>query len=225
MPPRFFNLASPTDNSWLSMTCRPAPTLNTIACDFVQLSIRQKSDADVTEAVAKAREEMRAHPEELAAAKVAKMCAEGKKNAASRPEPETPARKMGLAIERARFEALCSCPDEDDACRHEAFAALVEHNERICKVQAYEFDAEFTRAGPHKWVHNPGPTGLCNVVKVIVIESDETGSLWRYTQTRLSADEGELCSVLKDGINVPLRYAWDAQSTMALACSLIEAGL
>lgn len=63
-----------------------------------------------------------------------------------------------------------------------------------CKIMQNFFTQSFQRVHKHKWLSNPGPEGLCNVVRVSTLENDPKHPiLWTYTSTIASADKSELC--------------------------------
>lgn len=95
--------------------------------------------------------------------------------------------------------------------------------EQTCTIRQDSWDAEFTKTSAHKWTSNSGAGGLCNVTVIQVLEIKSDPELWSYTSTTISADtESKGCKFLKNEINKPITYSWDAPNTFNPSCKYIE---
>jgi hypothetical protein len=219
--PFFGHIASPQENSALSMDCDGDP-LGTIDCSFTQVSVTAEEPAKRTERLAKLRDEI-AKARTVTAAERAEMRSDMCKREANPPAglPERVAvwRKMVDA-----FAPACACKNDNcfDSEVLKAFIVLAEG--RKCRVWTHNFNASMTRVrGERKWVGMSEPTGLCRTVNATVIESDDKGILWKFTQTRLTADTAsEPCKDL--AVNKPIVYSWDTEADALLDCDVIGFG-
>jgi hypothetical protein len=61
-----------------------------------------------------------------------------------------------------------------NGCRSKDFKTLIDQinteNNRTCGIRVDTFTLDFKRIGKGKWLNNPGPQGLCNVVSVYELE-------------------------------------------------------
>ncbi len=80
-----------------------------------------------------------------------------------------------------------------------------------------------------KWISNPGPQGLCNVVTVKTLEAPGEGyTLWKFTQVTVSVDVDTKRNNLGDQIcggielNKPVIYSWDIPTDLIIDCQCIK---
>ena len=61
-----------------------------------------------------------------------------------------------------------------NVCRSKNFKTLIDQinteNSRTCGIRVDTFTLDFKRIGKGKWLNNPGPQGLCNVVSVYELD-------------------------------------------------------
>jgi hypothetical protein len=222
-PPSFLYLPSQNDNSALSMDCDGQPPFSTLHCSFTQVTVSRSSQTE---------EKRQSFVKDLSSAPwtelqktLAEMCPklDGRAPEMLMPDPgSAKAASRAELISRAR--PLCAC--KDVTCARAEFATFFGGLERDqCAVWTNAFERDFTRApGERKWVSNPGPQGLCNVVDVVVIESDESGWLWTYTQTRVTLDRSNKLCESKEP-NLKMVYSSHAVDTGFAKCSSIKFGL
>ena len=85
-----------------------------------------------------------------------------------------------------------------------AASVMLNHDSRTCHVVVQTFDLSFTNIGPGKWLSNPGPTGLCKVMKVQELTAEPNYDvLWTLTETTVAVGNTDppLCSALAATVN------------------------
>lgn len=202
LAPRFYNLPTAEGSgmaAWLSMECDgQGPRYMRMTCRFTHTSIRQPSEDDVRAAVEQAR--------------------------ATEIDPS------GLAGLRSHCERerlpVCECfgrasSAEVAGCVRDELARSAEANARSCRVSTHAFQADFERVGRTRW-HATTRGLLCSNVTAMVLDSDESYTLWAYTQTRVAVDDPSdpLCGGLTEGSRV--RYDWRSPRTFPIACSSVR---
>jgi len=96
--------------------------------------------------------------------------------------------------------------------------------ENTCKLKLWHAETTFKRISENKWVANPGPQGLCNVIRIQTLENTkEYPMLWKFSEVTVSTDtDSPLCEGLDKGLNKPIVYSWDAPKSMKFDCKYIE---
>jgi len=115
---------------------------------------------------------------------------------------------------------------KDKASYVKAQADLYDLQAATCTISIKTFEQHFTRVSYNKWLSNPGPVGLCNVVRIATLEKtpDNRSPLWTYTETVVTADQDETC---KNWVKVGKTYisSWDAPKSFKFeTCKYIEFG-
>ena len=92
----------------------------------------------------------------------------------------------------------------------------------IGKRVPYMFSLDCEKIGAKKWLSNPGPGGICQIVKIYELEGD--GSFWNLTETRVTAGEtkGPLCEGVTEELNKPTLWTWKNPSEWELPCDFIS---
>lgn len=214
--PYFGHLANAKENSALSMECDGDP-LGTIECQFIQVTVSAYDTAEVEQARMAVAEELRRTPPGRKEMR-RDMCAL-KKPVASEQAPQR-------AAVTARFIGAISkaCACQDDPCFDREIIEALLIQDRKCRVWTHTFKASLTRVlGQRKWI-GTAESGLCRDVNATVIESDDKGLLWRFTQTRLTTDSkaSDFCKDRK--VNEPAIYSWDVDSAAVLNCEVVKFG-
>ncbi len=214
--PFFVHIANSRDNSALSMECEGDP-LKTIECSFTQVTVTVYGAQQVEDA----RAQMKQAP--LTAA-------QRNETRQSLCSPQTPPPSINGPLERvalkarvlAQFKRVCSCPD--DACFDREIVDTLAAQERKCKVWTHTFKATLKRViGQHKWVGTSEPSGPCQAVNATVLESDEDGLFWTFTQTRLTADTtSRQCK--GPSVSEPATYSSKINGAALLGCEVVEFG-
>jgi len=96
--------------------------------------------------------------------------------------------------------------------------------EDTCKLKLWHAETVFERISENKWVANPGPQGLCNVIRIQTLENTkEYPMLWKFSEVTVSTDtDSPLCEGLDKDLNKPIVYSWDAPKSMRFDCKYIE---
>ncbi|WP_147446639.1 hypothetical protein [Corallococcus sp. CA047B] len=214
-------------NAWLTMDCTGEAPFKTIDCTFTQLSVTRKSDAEVAAEVAKEKTDIASHMNEMrqgrSKACSAKIVSELRKDVAGKASDITEGRRKALTTALDQFESMCAC--KDDVCLVDAYLRMKETTAKTCHISSNAYTMSFTRMSKTKWVNQPKPSGICNVVTAVVLERrDDSGLLWTYTQTRLAVDdENALCKGFD--FTKPLVFATGGASAIALDCSAVDASV
>jgi len=221
-PPAFYYLPSPTENAWLSMTCRWVQgDTGKAACHFVRLSLRSPSEADAALVAGTALKSVREEPQDLLSpARLASTCARVREGIP--PGQRTPARQAVAEEDLKNWRAVCECKTRE--CRESAFERAVATQEGACQVDVDEFDYVFSRTGKNKWLSNPGPQGTCNVVRVVTLERKEGDRFWAFSSTVVTADDNDDCAFYRTDMNTTTRFAWSPESSAAISCRRIKVG-
>ncbi|MGI0014737.1 MAG: hypothetical protein ACREBU_15045, partial [Nitrososphaera sp.] len=208
-------LGTNTDYAAIAMQCEGEPPYSKMTCSFTQTRIRQKDPATVE----KERAELKANLEKMPEPELLKKFKPGPKElaqyteykqsvlAASRAKDYVTAKR--LAVQRAfdSSDAMNTCKDKP--CLIEALMRKSDDEQQTCSISSHNFSAEFKRIGPHKWVSNQGPQGMCNVVLVQTLEHESNEPiLWTFTQSTVTGDTSEpFCKGLIEN-RPPVTYSW-----------------
>jgi hypothetical protein len=197
------------------MDCDGDP-LGTIECHFTQVTVSVFSAPEVE----KARTEMKRQPFTAADRKTTRrdLCSLRKADI-----PEQPPQRAALTARAlAMFAKACAC--QDDQCFDREMIESLAAQEGKCRVWTHTFEARLNRVhGQQKWVGMSEPQGLCRALNATVVESDEKGLFWKFTQTRLTTDDStELCKGLT--VNVPAIYSSAVSGAALLNCEVVEFG-
>lgn len=225
-PVRFHYLkaTTPGESSALSGECDGTTASPEITCRFTQVNVRYQLDpkdapAEINKRIAQLRAEAGKDPKKL----MDQMCAEVRKSRAEVERNFQDVKNPRSRQQAKDFLALCANPSIaalEDWMRQ---ATLTES--RTCKVSAFQNDpVRYKKVGPHRWVANVGPQGICSSVYLYTMERDpKHSSLWKWSQVRTYADTSqELCKDMQ--LNYKLEYSWQGDDP-DITCDTISFGL
>jgi hypothetical protein len=223
LPPTYVTLGSFASNAKLYFECQGTRPFNRLKCQFTTLSIRTMSATERDKQRASLSEIDKATPNEIATLKNSMAEARGP-TFAQLLSRSTPEQAGYLKDFRDASAYIVNAKDKSEL--KAAISRLNELEERTCKIRFWNWEAEFERAGKHKWISNPGPEGLCNVVRVRVLENREGyENLWTLTETMLSIDADASQTFCSDAeVNKPTVYSWDAPKTIKPDCRYLDVG-
>lgn len=221
---QYLNAVAPGDNSALSGECDGATASPEVTCRFTRVVVRHQLDpkdasAELTKRITQMRSRAAKDPKNV----IKRMCEEELKN---RAEFERALKRAAnpLTQEIARsFRALCDDPSLaalEDWVRRMTLAQA-----RTCNVFVFQDDpVKFRKVGPHKWVANVGPTGLCKSVYLYTMELDAKASVgWKWSRLRTHADTSNAsCKDLP--LEYKLEYSWEGHLP-GISCDVITFGL
>jgi len=92
---------------------------------------------------------------------------------------------------------------------------------RTCDIQVNDFKLEFKKIGKDRYVTDARPHGICSVVNIVVLERDVKSKLWKFTQTRVSAESTPNCKFLE--LNKPSTFL-ENYSVEFPGCDFISLG-
>jgi hypothetical protein len=102
---------------------------------------------------------------------------------------------------------------------------LVEHDEKTCVIgTGGGWETTFSQRGPHTWVANNGPDGICGRITIETLDEDPTHPrTWRYTVHKVTTavSNNTLCEKFT---NTTQTYDWSVQEK-PMACEFIKFGL
>lgn len=218
--PGFFYLPSRTENSAVTLDeCDGDPPYLHLVCHFTQVGVSR----DNADELAKSQKELSSAPDVEIAKGLAGLQKECPVKMADGYSSLSAEKKAAADRTSTLFADVCAC--RDVSCFRTAMGRLIEDQADTCRVWTYHFTLELDRViGERKWISNPGPQGLCNMVTVVVIEEDrDRPSLWSYTQKRITVDRsGEFCKNLD--AEQTLVNTWNAPSSILINCKKIEFG-
>lgn len=226
--PHFLRLAKANGNDIIKMECTGQAEFSVIDCKFTQIYIIRKTEAELTEEKQKRN---------LEYSKMTNIQFEETKKSfgLEKLTKERLALLDSLTPEKKKYtEKMFSLMRNVSASKNKtalinALNEWMELEDRCCTIRSNSWEDQFQRTSQFKWVSNPGPQGLCNVVRVSTLESnDDYYLLWKYTNVTVSVDfdknRNDLFDRLCEGIeiNKPVIYSWDIPSELALDCQCIK---
>lgn len=110
----------------------------------------------------------------------------------------------------AKISGVCNTKYPNDEALVRAFyGVLLDVENGRCKIATNEFTQQFRRAG-NKWISDSTPKGICDVSNVSVLESEENGVLFTFTQTRMVVGntQGVLCKGVEESVGKPVVFSW-----------------
>ena len=227
-PPKFYNLGRVDGNDIIRMECESNdPSFTNISCDFVQVSFVNKTESEVIDD----REKRKSEYSKITSQDIDDM----KKNMSLEISKERQALLNLLTPEKKKHsdKLLNMIKDINKSNTKEdlinAIESMEEFNDKCCSVHINTWKQEFQRISPFKWMNNPGPQGLCNVVSVTTLESyDDSYVLWKYSTVTVSVDVDkkrndifdQTCGEIK--LNKPTTYSWDIPTDFIADCQCIK---
>jgi hypothetical protein len=217
LPPSFVTLGSFATNARLHFECESDANYSTLDCRVTSLSLKKQEQVDLGELD-------RQSDTDFATLKNT-FSKEPQAAIAERLQRSTP--EQGEALRN--YAAVANEVHNADTRPKlkSALAKLVEIQRNTCEISIWSSRTKFDRVGTsRRWMSNPGPQGLCNVVTVSTLgPEDNHPGLWRFTTITVSADTSSpACAFYKPLINKPEVYSWDAPDTIAAACKYLKLG-
>lgn len=222
--PSFYYLGTTGSNSVMSMQCFGEAPFQEIDCSFSQILVNTRPPETIKENKKSAADELQnMKPSEIQKLKVElqppadfeKVFEEKFKNA-------TAAQKGYAQDSKSLLQPLFKAKDK--ASINRILDSLEDKEAATCFIATNTFDFHFTRVSKNKWLYNPGPTGLCNVVRIATLEnSDENLERWTFTQTTVTADNKPACKQWVDVGNTTIA-SWDAPNAFKFDCKYIKFG-
>ncbi len=228
-PPHFFNLGKANGNDVLKMECQgQGDEYSNIDCEFTQVLIIKKTESEIAEEREKRKQE---YPKITD-----KEFNETKKNLGlDKITKERRTLLDSLTPEKKKYtEKVFSFMQNINGSKNKAelIKALEEFSEfedRCCTIRINTWKEQFQKTSQFKWIANPGPQGLCNVVRISTLESnDDNYLLWKYTNVTVSVDYDKKRNDFFDKwcagieLNKPVIYSWDIPSESILDCQCIK---
>jgi len=227
--PRFFYLAKANGNDVIKMECQgQGDEYLNIDCEFTQVLIIKKTESELAEEREKRKQEYSKITD--------KEFNETKKNLKlGEITKERRALLDSLTPEKKKYtEKLFSFMQNINRSKKKAelikmLEEFSEFEDRCCTIKVNSWKEQFQRTSQFKWIANPGPQGLCNVVKMSTLESnDDNYLLWKYSNVTVSVDYDKKRNDLFDKwcagieLNKPVTYSWDIPNESILDCQCIK---
>lgn len=124
---------------------------------------------------------------------------------------------------KQNFREFIAAADSGDFFQEMGKFVLKEAS-RTCSVSSQSFSLEFKRIGPRKWLHDTGPSGLCNIVKIYELSGESRGNekdfvFWSLTETRVTAGRTSgICEDVTEELNKPTVWKQLYSSRFELPC-------
>lgn len=212
-------MTAATENSYIVADCKGTKPYSEIHCSLGYTSITKYSEEEM-----KKREGEAAKLPQADLQKFRNQCTqltdtEVRQKLSEHSSTWPKERLNALSDFYGKMKDACARKDDGGIRR---FMSLLGSDECSIKTQIYELD--FQKVGPTKWLSNPGPQGLCNVVTVNILEQDpvRTGS-WTLTEQRVSVGSSSgVCSKIKESKEV---FSSSVPSTALMNCRTLSYGM
>lgn len=210
--PRFVVLVSPTEESALTMKCQPDDEAETnLKCSFTQKMILRGVKNGRSLLV-----------DQLSRADIKAIRKDCSMYSGSSPTPLNPVMKPRIEEEGRGYREFCNCvkSSESKKCVEGYQKVLANIAQRKCRVISNDFEFVLKQVTKGKYLSEVSPKGMCNYVTIVVLEKTGPNKTWKYSQTRLSGDEGPLCVL---NLNKPEVY-FESYDTDFPGCDFISVG-
>lgn len=218
--PPIMILLSDNEASALEFNCEGKKPFNSLRCRIIQKSIRRQG-SDFSE-FEKLTSKYSVVQKAEAIETFVKQC-NSEEFRTSAKRNFHPLAKGVVETEFRIIKESCDCAQKkkDFECLIGMQRNLAEIKKKTCSIGINDFEVEFRKISENKWMNAPAPHGICNVVNAMTLE--KTGNYeWKYTQTRLAADnDSTLC---KFQLNTPVVYKSDVADTLLLNCEYVNFG-
>jgi len=229
--PQFFHLGRTNGNDVIKMECEgQPPNYIDIDCQFTQVSVFKKTPAELAEAKKQRQKDYdKMTPKDFNDTKNSfkNIKKELTKERQALLNSMTPEKKLYSKRFVDSFEAMSSAKNKEELIK------MMEDNyaldDKCCEIRIHTWKNQFKRISQLKWLSNPGPEGLCNVVRVFTLEAnDDNYLLWKYTEVAVSVDVDKKRNDLGDKIcgeielNKPAVYSWDIPTDFVGDCECIK---
>jgi len=221
--PYFDFMGSIGNNSAMAMKCSGEPPFQEIDCAFTQVMISATTSKDLADRKTETIKELdgvqpkdiQNLSKDLTSTDIDKFLSKMK---AATPEQKEYAQDM-VGI----LKAITSSKDKVSLKK-----AMLEHEDMkgaTCSLTLNTFELHFSRISKNKWLYNPGPTGLCNVVRISTLENlEDHPNLWTFTQTTVTADKDPTCQKWVD-VGSTIVTSWDSPKAFKFGqCKYIQFG-
>lgn len=221
-PPSSFRIHSQSGNETFQVDCRPIQD-DSVTCNFMGARINLGRDSEIPSQLKEldklsSRERKQLQDEFAKDTRASTDLAKAMRDKLNDPNlgPKT----------KAFFQEWSGAYEKGDALK--ALELVVQKEKRTCTADTQSFSLTFQRIGKWKWVSNPGPAGLCNILKVYELNGmseKRTGftNLWKMTETRVSADSTpSMCKGVEEELHKPTIWSWDNPSEYELPCDFIH---
>jgi hypothetical protein len=227
--PHFFALGKVNSNDVLKMECEgQGPLYSNITCTFTHAIITKKTEAELAEERKKRQlDSSKMTDKDITIMKTPLKKEKITKERLALLDALTPEKK-GYSD---RIIAMAQNIDKSTN-KTEVFNIIndfSEFDDRCCSIGITTWQEQFERVSQYKWISNPGPQGLCNVVRIKTLETtDDNYLLWKFTEITVSVDVDKtrndmfdkMCAGIE--INKPTVYSWDVPTDMIMDCQCIK---
>lgn len=222
-PPHFNFMGSIGNNSAMAMKCYGEAPFQEIDCAFIQVMISATSAKDLADRKVEAIKELeKIDHKELQSLKK-ELSATGIEKFQNRIKNATPEQQAYAQDFVSIIKAITS--SKDKISLKKAILDQQDIEGATCSITLNTFELHFSRISKNKWLHNPGPAGLCNVVRVSTLENSEAyPELWTYTQTTVTADKDPACQKWVE-VGATMITSWDSPKAFKFGqCKYIQFG-
>ncbi|QWV99099.1 hypothetical protein KP003_07665 [Geomonas nitrogeniifigens] len=222
-PPHFTLMGSIGNNSAMAMKCYGEAPFQEIDCAFTQVMISATSAKDLAERKVEAIKELeKVQRKEIQELKK-ELSGTGMEKFQNRMKNATPEQQAYAQDLVSVIKAITLSKDKTSLKK-----ALLDQQDiegSTCSITLNTFDLHFSRISKNKWLYNPGPTGLCNVVRVSTLENSEAyPELWTYSQNTVTADKDPVCQKWVE-VGATMVTSWDSPKAFKFEqCKYIQFG-
>jgi len=222
-PPHFNLMGSIGNNSAMTMKCYGEAPFQEIDCAFTQVMISATSAKDLADRKVEAIKELEKVQQKEIQSLKKELSATDMEKFQTRMKNATPEQQAYAQDLLSVIKAITSSKDKVSLKK-----ALLDQQDiegATCSIALNTFDLHFSRISKNKWLYNPGPAGLCNVVRVSTLENSETyPELWTYTQSTVTADKDPVCQKWVE-VGATMVTSWDSPKAFRFGqCKYIQFG-
>lgn len=222
-PPYFDFMGSIGNNSAMSMKCYGEAPFQELDCAFTQVMISATSAKDLAERKAEVIKDLdKVQQNDIKSMKKGLSSADMEK-LQGRMKNATPEQQAYVQDLMPILKALTS--SNDKVSLKKVILDQQDMEGATCSITLNTFDLHFSRISKNKWLSNPGPAGLCNVVRVSTLENlEDHPNLWTFTQTTVTADKDATCQNWID-VGATFVASWDSPRAFKFGqCKYIQFG-
>ena len=180
-----------------------------IECQFVQMMFQIKDEKETTEELTEFRATFsKASAKETERTLVS--CSDVKKYFETLKREVSSEKVAALDSQMKKSVDLCKCKMSvsPKSCLETWYENSIKNSLHECRLPMVNpFTLSFKKVG-NKWISNPGPQGICDVVSVGTLEQHDPKDwvLVKFTQIRVSKSDDKLCEHLE--LWKPAVFSW-----------------
>ncbi|MGQ0811229.1 MAG: hypothetical protein ACT4OO_08390 [Nitrospiraceae bacterium] len=220
-PPTYFKVYAKDGGESFTAWCKPKRT-DTVTCDFMGLRFNPPNQKDVSGELQRLTDLRTNNVAEYDKEATSFLDSDDREKMMDTIQHKIDEATTGTKTKAFLREMLAAYSSGDPI----RFITLMDDKQkRTCGTFTQTFSLDFTRIGIRKWLSDPGPSGLCRMMKVYELTGEgDLSLLWTLTETRVTAGDTEspLCKGVKEELNQPIVWSWKSPGEFELPCDFIS---